>query len=289
MSAAMSHEAVGLIGVGLLGTALAERLLQSGFAVHGFDLEATQRRRLQELGGTAADSAAAVAAACRRLILSLPDSAAVTDVVAQIEDQLAPGAVILDTTTGDPQTSVAVGQRLAARGVGYLDATIAGSSAQARQADVVVMIGGPEQDVQACQDLLQVLARRVFHVGPGGSGAQMKLITNLVLGLNRAVLAEGLALARACGIDPALALEVLRSGAAYSAAMDAKGAKMVAQDFAPQARLAQHHKDVGLILQLADRAGMRLPLSTAHEQLLAEACRRGYGQADNSAIIKAYV
>ena len=105
-------------------------------------------------------------------------------------------------------------------------------------------------------------ATRRFHVGPAGSGAQLKLVVNLVLGLNRAVLAEGLSLAAACGIDPAAALEVLKATPAYSTVMDTKGARMIARDFEPpQARLAQHHKDVRLIRELARRHAARTPLS----------------------------
>jgi 3-hydroxyisobutyrate dehydrogenase-like beta-hydroxyacid dehydrogenase len=116
----------------------------------------------------------------------------------------------------------------------------------------------------------------------------MKLVVNLVLGLNRAALAEGLALAHHCGLDPTAALEVLRAGPAYSRMMDIKGAKMLAGDFTPQARLAQHLKDVRLILKLGEASGARLPLSTLHRALLEQLAAAGYHDADNSAIIRAF-
>jgi 3-hydroxyisobutyrate dehydrogenase-like beta-hydroxyacid dehydrogenase len=116
----------------------------------------------------------------------------------------------------------------------------------------------------------------------------MKLVVNLVLGLNRAVLAEGLAFAKANALDPALALEVLQSGAAYSRVMDSKGPKMIAGDFSPEARLSQHHKDVRLILQAAAEHGIQLSLSALHEQLLAELESRGLGDCDNSVVIRAF-
>jgi 3-hydroxyisobutyrate dehydrogenase-like beta-hydroxyacid dehydrogenase len=111
---------------------------------------------------------------------------------------------------------------------------------------------------------------------------------NLVLGLNRAALAEGLTFARSLGLDPGLTLAVLREGAAYSRAMDAKGPKMIAGDFTPQARLSQHLKDVRLILAEARRAGAATPLSDVHRALLEAAEAAGYGEADNSAVIRAY-
>jgi 3-hydroxyisobutyrate dehydrogenase-like beta-hydroxyacid dehydrogenase len=116
----------------------------------------------------------------------------------------------------------------------------------------------------------------------------MKLIVNLVIGLNRAVLAEGLALARACGIEPAAALNVLQVTPAFSAVMETKGQKMIARDYAPQAKLAQHAKDVGLIFALASRHGQATPLSDIHAELLARAIELGWAEADNSAIIEAW-
>ena len=119
---------------------------------------------------------------------------------------------------------------------------------------MLVIAGGEPGAIAACGDLFATFATQAFPVGPWGSGARMKLIVNLVLGLNRAVLAEGLALARACGLDPAAALEILRAGPAYSRVMDTKGTKMLSGDFTPEARLAQHLKDVHLILTMAQAA-----------------------------------
>ncbi len=112
----------------------------------------------------------------------------------------------------------------------------------------------------------------------------MKLVTNLVLGLNRAALAEGLAFAEATGVDPRAALEVLRGSAAYSRQMDAKGEKMLAGEYAPVARLSQHLKDVQLMLASAAASGLELPLSRTHRELLERAESAGWGNLDNSAI-----
>ena len=116
----------------------------------------------------------------------------------------------------------------------------------------------------------------------------MKLVVNLVLGLNRAVLAEGLALASRAGLDLPTVLDVLRSGAAYSRIMDSKGQKMLQRDFQPQARLVQHLKDVRLILAEGQRVGARLPLSEIHRQLLQQVVDLGGGDEDNSAVLRAY-
>ena len=279
---------IGIIGLGLVGTAIAQRLLRRGTSVIGFDLADLRREGLELAGGCAVDSALAVAAECDLVVLSLPNSDIVSGVLDELEPALRSGMTIVDTTTGDPLAAEAAGARLDKFGVRYLDATIVGSSAQVSDGQVVVMVGGEAAALDAARDVLEAFASQIFHVGPWGAGSRMKLVVNLVLGLHRAVLAEGLTLARALGIDPQRALDVLRASAAYSRVMDTKGPKMLAEDFTPQARLAQHLKDVKLMLAAAERTGTELPLSLLHRELLERVVAAGEGELDNSAIIRAF-
>ena len=287
-SSGAADSKLGLIGLGLLGRSLAERLLAAGFDVLGYDLDEKRRGGLVQLGGHALGSAVEVAASVRRIVLSLPTTEVVELVISEMESSLEPGHVIVDTTTGEPGRTSVTGKRLDERGVKYLDATVSGSSEQARRGEVIVMAGGAKATFDACQDLFQAFAKKSFHVGPWGSGARMKLVSNLVLGINRAALAEGLVFAAASGVDTRTALEILCASPAYSRIMDTKGVKMVEEDFTVQARLSQHLKDVRLILEAAASAGVRLPLSTAHRGLLEAAEAAGCGDLDNSAIIRAY-
>jgi 3-hydroxyisobutyrate dehydrogenase-like beta-hydroxyacid dehydrogenase len=284
----VSGERIGIIGLGLVGSALAERLMAAGFDVSGYDINPARVEEFQAAGGASAPTALEAARGCPLVLLSLPTSEIGAAVIEQIEPGLAPGVTVVDTTTGEPEQMAAFGARLAGRGVFYLDASIGGSSKQVREGEAMVICGGEPQAFAACAELFRVCFRQAFHVGECGGGARMKLVLNLVLGLNRAVLAEGLSYARACGVDPARALEVLKAGPAYSRAMDVKGHKMLGGDFAPEARLAQHLKDVRLILKTAETHGARVPLSTLHRQLLEEAEAAGYGAADNSAIIEVF-
>lgn len=285
---ASDRQPVGLIGVGLMGTALAERLIGHGFDVFGYDVEPSRREALARLGARAATSAGAVLSTCPRVVLSLPDLNVVETVLGAEAASLREGQMLLDTTTGAPAQAERLGAELARRGMEYLDATVSGSSAQVRRAEVTLLVGGTEDAFARCRDLFDCFARTAYHVGPCGSGAKMKLVTNLVLGLNRAALAEGLAFARHLGLDATRALALLRDSMAYSRIMDSKGEKMVHGDFEPQARLTQHLKDVRLILAAAEASGLRLPLSQAHRHLLETAEAAGYGALDNSAIIRAY-
>jgi 3-hydroxyisobutyrate dehydrogenase-like beta-hydroxyacid dehydrogenase len=263
-------------------------MLAHGLAVHGFDLDAERLTQLKELGGQPHTRAAGVAVECETIVLCLPDSAVVASVIDELGAAIGHQSLLIDTTTGDPEKTVQLAARLHQRGVAYVDATIAGSSEQARRGEAVILIGGEASAVQRATPVLESWSQRRFHLGPAGSGARMKLVVNLVLGLNRAVLAEGLALAEACGMDLAVALDVLKATPAYSAAMDTKGTKMIIRDFSPQARLGQHLKDVRLIRELARRQGASVPLTQSHERLLEQAVAMGLGDADNSAVFEIY-
>lgn len=275
-----------MLGVGLVGTALSARLRAAGYAVAGYDPVPEAAERLKALGGRWLGSAAEVSRECRRVVLSLPTSDEVERVVTQME--LRPGDLIVDTTTGDPGRVEALAAALAGRGVEYLDASLGGSSRQIGAGEAIVMCGATAAGWAAAEDLWPSFGREVFHTGEPGSGTRMKLVMNLVLGLQRAVLAEGLEFARHSGVDPERALAVLQAGPASAKVMETKGRKMLTGDFQPEARLAQHWKDVRLMLASGQEHGAYLPLTRVHEELLAAACERGWGGEDNSAIIRMF-
>jgi 3-hydroxyisobutyrate dehydrogenase-like beta-hydroxyacid dehydrogenase len=268
-----------------MGTAISERLLEHGNAVRVWNRSPEKADELIRRGAMWSDNPLAD---CDRVIISLYTSQVVGQVLEQMQAALRPGQVLIDTTTGEPEETLATARRMAARGVVYLDAPISGSSEQTRRGEATVIVAGEEATFEACADLWPVLGKTVFYVGASGSASKMKLVSNLVLGLNRIALAEGLALAAALGVDGSAALEVLRGSAAYSRVMDIKGPKMLAGDFSVQARLSQHLKDVRIILDAAAAAGLQLPMSQTHRQLLEQAEAQGCGELDNCSIIQVY-
>jgi 3-hydroxyisobutyrate dehydrogenase-like beta-hydroxyacid dehydrogenase len=274
---------VGIIGLGLMGTALADRFLEHGYRVVIWNRTQEKARPLLAKGAKWNENPLVE---CSRLIVSLYTTEVVTGVLERMQSGLRPGHIIVDTTTGDPAQTEALGKKLEQRGVLYLDAPISGSSEQTRRGEATVIVGGSAEAFQACIDLWQVIGKKTFHVGNCGSATKMKLISNLVLGLNRAALAEGLAFAEALGVSTTAALEIMSSSAAYSRVMDVKGRKMIENDFTAQARLSQHLKDVRLILEAARAAALQLPFSETHRQLLEHAEAAGLGERDNSAIIQ---
>ena len=274
-----------VVGLGLMGTAIAGRLLDAGCDVRVWNRSPARADPLLARGACWTDDPLGE---CQLVVVSLYDGAAVRAVMAPWLARSAPGRVVVDTSTVDPATTESLAGTARARGLAWLDAPISGSSVQTARGEATVLIGGPAEDVAALGALWEILGGRRHHVGPTGSASRMKLVTNLVLGLNRAALAEGLVLADVLGIDAQAALDVLRDSPAASRQMETKGPKMVAGDFSVQARLGQHLKDVDLILEAAADAGVTLTLATAHRALLEAAVAAGLGDLDNSAIIGAY-
>jgi 3-hydroxyisobutyrate dehydrogenase-like beta-hydroxyacid dehydrogenase len=283
MATPPEKERIGLIGLGLMGTALAERLLAQGYHVAVWNRTSAKAEPLLKQGAEWCENPLAC---CQRSIISLYTTQVVEQVLERLAPGLRPGQTLIDTTTGEPAQTAALGQRLGAGGIHYLSAPISGSSEQARHGEATLIVGGDREAFAACAGLWRSLGKEVFYVGPWDCAAKMKLVVNLVLGLNRAALAEGLAFGEAVGIEAASALPVLAGSMAFSRVMEVKGTKMVQRDFKVQARLSQHLKDVQMMLKAAAEAGMVLPLSETHRGLLEQAENCGLGDVDNSAIIE---
>ncbi len=287
---------VGLIGLGLVGTALGERLLQGGCDVIGFDRCDKARAAWAAQGGALALSPRTVGEQAGVVVLAVYDTAGVIEVIegpggllegrARTSSPTAVRAVI-DCSTGDPKALPALAARLAAHGVGFIEAPLSGSSRQIAQGHATMLLGGEAPLIQAHTALLEALAPRRIHVGGAGMGARAKLATNLVLGLNRAVLAEGIVFAERLGIAPETFLQLVLATPARSDAALEKGERMVRGDYvAPQSRIHQHLKDVVLMLANAAGQGQRLPLSETHAELLRAAVAAGDGELDNAAIVR---
>ena len=280
---------VGLVGVGLMGEALAVRLLAAGLSVLGFDIDAARTRRLAALGGEAAASAAELALQSNPIVLAVYDT---DQVEAVAEREVLPalgersGKVLLCTSTCDPDRIAELGERVAARGLVLIEAPVSGTSEQVRRGEGVGLIGGDAAAAAAVRPVLDAMFPRHFHVGGIGDGGRAKLAVNLILGLNRLALAEGLVFAERLGLDPTAFLKVARASAACSQVMDTKGAKMIARDFTPEGRARQTLKDVHLMLNEARAAGLELPLLKVHAEVLDACVRAGEGERDNCIVIE---
>lgn len=289
MTAASETPPAGLVGVGLMGEALALRLVGAGLTVVGFDIEPARTARLAELGGRPAASVAELARQAQPIVLALYDTGQVEAVV---EREVLPalgdgsGKVVICTSTCDPDRVAWLGKRVAARGLTLIEAPVSGTSEQVRRGEGVGLIGGDAEEVARVGAVLRAMFPRHFHVGGIGDGGRAKLAVNLILGLNRLAVAEGVVFAERLGLDPTAFLAVARASAAYSQVMDTKGAKMITRDFAPEGRARQALKDVHLMLEQARAVGQELPLLQVHAEVLEACVRAGDGERDNSIVIE---
>jgi 3-hydroxyisobutyrate dehydrogenase-like beta-hydroxyacid dehydrogenase len=275
---------VGLVGLGLMGEVYARRLLAAGFAVAGFDIDVAKNARLIAIGGRAA-SVADIAHDCDPIVLAVFSTDQVEDAVEHALLPAAAGKIVISTSTCDPDRIAALAARVADR-LRFLEVPVSGTSAQVRQGDGVGLIGGDAATAADAAPVLDALFPKRFHIGKAGDGGRAKLAVNLILGLNRLALAEGLVFAARLGLDPAAFLQVARSSAAASQVMDTKGAKMVGGDFSAEGRVRQTLKDVKLMLDQAQRAGQALPLLAVHAEVLEACVRHGEGDDDNSIVIE---
>jgi 3-hydroxyisobutyrate dehydrogenase len=281
---------IGMIGLGLMGTALAERLTGAGYGVVGFDIDCERQRAWQKLdAATGAASIADVVRRCNVLFLAVFDTDQVEAVVdGELLAAAGPssGKVVLCASTCDPDRIASLAERAAPKGLHLLDTPISGTSAQVRQGQGIALVGGDAAKLDEVAPILRAVFLSHFHMGPAGSAGRAKLAINLILGLNRLALAEGLVFAERMGLDPGQFLEVARRAACYSQVMDTKGPKMVHGDFVPEGRARQTLKDVELMLAQARRLGQELPLAGLNAEMLRACVRNGEGDLDNSVVIR---
>ncbi|MGH6672929.1 MAG: NAD(P)-dependent oxidoreductase [Xanthobacteraceae bacterium] len=280
----MPQTPVGLAGIGLMGEVYARRLLAAAFSVVGFDIDPARNKRIEEIGGRAG-SLAAIAETCDPIVLAVFTTDQVEDVVERALLPIASGKIVLCTSTCDPDRIAALAARVGGS-LRFLKTPVSGTSEQVRRGEGVGLIGGEAAIAAAAAPVLDALFPTRFHIGKAGDGGRAKLAINLILGLNRMALAEGLVFAERLGLDPAAFLKVARASAASSQVMDTKGPKMVSGNFAPEGYVRQHLKDVHLMLDQARRVGQKLPLLEVHQEALEACMRHGEGDADNSIIIE---
>ena len=283
---------IGMIGLGLLGKAMAQRFIAAGYAVTGYDIAQTAREEAAALGVSVLTDACAVAESSETLVLSLLTSENRRTLFwgpQRMAAALKPGSIILDTTTARPEDIRTDSARVAAvHGARLVDVCVSGSSQLVLEGRALAIIGDREERANY-HDLLRTFTAKQYFFGEPGKGNEVKLIVNLVIGLNRLVLAEALGLAGKGGYDLSTILEVLREGDTYSRVMDTKGPKMVSGNYAPPvARLAQHAKDVHLIAEYARDVGARTPLTELHSGIIDALVAAGHGNLDNASIFKAF-
>jgi 3-hydroxyisobutyrate dehydrogenase-like beta-hydroxyacid dehydrogenase len=279
-----SQSTIGLVGFGLMGEVYAGRLVAAGFSVTAYDVDPAKAELMAQIGVRAA-TLADIARDCDPIVLAVFSTDQVEDVVENALLPTATGKIVICTSTCDPDRIAALGARVA-RQLRFLEVPVSGTSAQVRAGDGLGLVGGDAQTAEEAAPVLDALFPRRFQIGKIGDGGRAKLAINLILGLHRLALAEGLVFASRLGLDPAAFLKVARASAAESQVMGTKGPKMVAGDFAPEGRVRQTLKDVHLMLDQATKLGQQLPLLTINAEVLQACVDHGEGERDNSIVIE---
>jgi 3-hydroxyisobutyrate dehydrogenase-like beta-hydroxyacid dehydrogenase len=278
---------LGFIGVGYMGRPIAERLLKSGFKVTAYDRDRNKAEELRRFGGTVAESVAELSSSSDVVLSCLPSDEAVLDVYRGPDGAFAHarrGALVIDLSTVNPETSMELSRLGSERGVDVLDVTMSGSTPIAEQGALILFGGGDQGWFSAAESILRVIARKYFYLGPSGSGAIMKLVVNTLLGIGMQAIAEAVALGEKSGLDRNRLLGVLSETAVVAPAHVGKLEKAIKSDYSPQFPLRLMNKDLTLILNLAAAVGAEMPATRAAFKVNAAQSAQGQEQ-DFSAVI----
>ncbi|MCZ7415902.1 MULTISPECIES: 2-hydroxy-3-oxopropionate reductase [unclassified Streptomyces] len=280
------------VGLGIMGSPMAENLIKAGYPVTGFTLEQEKLDRLAANGGTAAGSIAEAVEDADVVITMVPADPHVKAVVLGEDGVIAnarQGATIIDMSSITPQTSIAVAEAAAAadKGLKVLDAPVSGGEAGAVEAVLSIMVGGEQDVFDAAKPILEALGKTIILCGPHGAGQTVKAANQLIVAVNIQACAEAVVFLEKSGVDLDAALEVLNGGLAGSTVLSRKKDNFKNRDFKPGFRIDLHHKDMGIVTDAARSVGAALPVGAVVAQLVASLRAQGDGGLDHSALLRA--
>jgi 3-hydroxyisobutyrate dehydrogenase len=284
---------VGVIGLGAMGIGVARNLLRAGFEVHGCDVRSPSVAAFVESGGAACDTPAQLGARCD-VVITLVVDAAQTQAVLFGPDGAAPGmrrgSVVIASATAAPAAAVKLGQRLGDLGIGLIDAPVSGGVVGAANGTLTLLTSGPDSAYEACNAVLEAISSKVYRLGAEhGLGSKVKIINQLLVGVQVAAASEAMALGLREGVDPQLLYDVITHSAGNSWAFTDRVPRILEGQYAPASTaLDIFVKDLGLVLEAARASKFPLPLSSAAYQMFASASAAGFGGEDDTAVIKTF-
>ena len=279
---------VGVLGLGIMGSAIARNLIDAGRSVVGYDPDEAQRTKAVAIGVDLQDNAADVAAKSDLILLSLPDSEALNESVAAITDRSKSqfsGHILIELSTLDLQCKLSNRDRLAEAGISFLDCPISGTGAQAVTGDIAVYASGDSYTHEQCLPVFQDFARSVHYLGEFGQGTKMKFVANLLVAIHNVATAEALVFGTRCGLDADMLCEVIEAGAGSSRVFELRSSLMASGVYDPPTmKLDVWQKDMALIADFAADIGTPTPLFSATSSLYSAAVKKGLGQKDTAAV-----
>lgn len=283
---------VGVIGLGAMGSGIAQSLRRAGHAVHVCDARPGAAEAFARDGGVACANPAELARQCE-VVVSVVVNAQQTEAVLFGEQgaaaAMARGSVFVMCSTVDPNWSIALEARLEALGLLYLDAPISGGAAKAASGQMTMMTAGRAQAYARCEPLLGAMAAQVYRLGNrAGNGSKVKIINQLLAGVHIAAAAEAMALGLREGVDAAALYEVITHSAGNSWMFENRMAHVLAGDYTPLSAVDIFVKDLGLVLDTARASKFPLPLASTAHQMFMQASSAGFAREDDAAVIKIF-
>ncbi len=277
---------VGVIGLGIMGSAMSKNLVAAGFAVVGYDVLSSACEALSKVGGKPVGSSTEVGVAADIVITSLPSPQALVTVVAELEQLPRADRIVAETSTFRLEDKEAARERLADAGTIMLDCPLSGSGTQALERDVLVYGSGDRAAYDCCLSVFEGFSRAPHYLGPFGNGSKMKYVANLMVAVHTAVAGEAFALARKAGLDPQQVFDVVRDGAAGSRVLDVRGSLLVADDYRTikTMPLELWRKDMRVIADFANALNCPTPMFSAAGPLFNAAVASGFGDQDTAAV-----
>ena len=272
--------AVGLIGLGNMGTAIAERLLDADYALVVHNRSPEKATALESRGAVVAATAEELSAGVDVVLTSLADDDAVEAVAAKVVEAARPGTVLADLSTISPAASARIAERAEAAEVAYLRAPVSGNPGVVRAGNLSFIVSGPEETLEDVEPVLLAIGPTVHHVGEGEQARVVKLAINLMIGILAQSMSEALVLGEASGVSRAALLEVMGSSAVGAPFVKYKTDALLRDDYSATFTMSLMEKDIDLVLDAAGAAGVELPLAGELKGHVHAAIDAGYANDD---------
>jgi len=287
-----SMPAVGVIGVGAMGTAVVQRLLTTGFQVCVRDIRAEAEQQAKAAGASVCESPAALARQCAVVISLVVDAAQTEEVVfgpRGAVQTLSKDAVLIMSSTVQPSVAESLGGRLAARGLFMLDAPVSGGPAKARSGQMSMMIGGTDASYDRARRVVEAISGTRVRIGNRpGDGSKAKIVNNMLAGVNLAAACEAMALGIKLGLDPSAIVDVVSASSGGSWIFADRMPRVLNNDYVPRAALDILKKDLTIVKQVAQELGFPALMASAGQQVFVDASAMGLGSEDDAAVVKLY-
>jgi len=283
-------ENVGFIGLGKMGIPMVKNIMNSGYDIIVYNRSKDKTEQFRKNGVNIAKNPREVVEFSKYTITMLTDSEAVKSVFYGqdgILNALGPGKIFIDMSTISPQVSIELSKMVESKNAEMIDAPVTGSVPAAEKAELTIMVGGKFETFEKTKKLLSSMGKNIIYIGSNGYGLKMKMINNIILGANMAILSEAILLGEANGIDPELQFKVLSTGSAYSKVMDIKKENIIKNEFPPMFNLEHEMKDLNYAMDMAKSSTFPLIITSEISQIYEMASKKGLGKLDFSAIYKA--